>query len=236
MSAANIEMLERAAVALGELVDDEVVFVGGATVGLWATDEATAEFRPTDDVDVIVEVATRNDYYRFEERLRALGFANDDEDGVICRFRHGAQRLVLDAMPTDAAILGFENRWQNEAFPHAVTVSLPSGQTIRAVPPAYLLATKLEAFRSRGKGDLLWSRDFEDVITLVDRRVELIDEVRGAGDELRAYISAELGVLLDRGDFDSAAEGALSGGPETQARFAAVVRPRVEAIVAAGPA
>jgi hypothetical protein len=100
MSSANIEMLERAAVALGDLIDDEVVFVGGATVGLWATDEATAEFRPTNDVDVIVE----------------------------------AQGLILDAMPPDASILGFENRWEG-AFPRAATVALPSGQTIRAVPP-----------------------------------------------------------------------------------------------------
>ena len=93
--------------------------------------------------------------------------------------------------------------------------------------------TKLEAFGSRGKGDLLWSRDFEDVITLVDRREELIEEVRAAPKELRAYIASELGTLLDHDDFDSAAEGALSGGPETQARFEVVVRPRVEAIVAA---
>jgi hypothetical protein len=100
MSTANIEMLERAAVALGDLVEHEVVFVGGATVGLWATDQATAEFRPTDDVDVIVEVTSRSAYYRFEDRLRALGFVNDDEAGVICRFRHEAQALVLDVMPT----------------------------------------------------------------------------------------------------------------------------------------
>jgi hypothetical protein len=102
MSAANIEMLERAALALGALID-EVVFVGGATVGLWATDQATAEFRPTDDVDVIVEVTSRSAYYRFEERLRALGFVNDDEDGVICRFRHQGQGLILDVMPTTRA-------------------------------------------------------------------------------------------------------------------------------------
>jgi hypothetical protein len=236
MSSSSIEMLERTAVALGDLVDQEVVFVGGATVGLWATDEATAEFRPTDDVDVIVDVASRNDYYRFEERLRALGFVNDDEDGVICRFRHPAQRLILDVMPTDASILGFENRWQNEAFPHAVEVKLPSSRTIRAVPPAYLLATKLEAFGARGKGDLLWSRDFEDVITLVDRRAELVDEVGGADDDVRTYIAGELGALLDHRDFDSAAEGALSGGPETRARFRLVVRPRVEDMVATGGA
>jgi hypothetical protein len=95
---------------------------------------------------------------------------------------------------------------------------------------------RLEAFGSRGKGDLLWSRDFEDVITLVDRREELAGEVRAAPGDLRAYVAAELGALLDHDDFDSAAEGALSGGPETQARFEVVVRPRVEVIVAAARA
>ena len=90
MSSANIEILERTAIALGDLVGNEVVFVGGTTVGLWATDQAATEFRPTDDVDVIVEVTSRAGYYRFEGRLRALGFVNDDEDGVICRFRHRA--------------------------------------------------------------------------------------------------------------------------------------------------
>ncbi|HEY0278684.1 MAG TPA: hypothetical protein VGC32_10495 [Solirubrobacterales bacterium] len=91
--------------------------------------------------------------------------------------------------------------------------SLPSGQTIRAVPPPYLLATKLEAFRSRGKGDLLWCHDFEDIVTLVDRRVEMLDEVGQAGDDHRPYVAAELGALLDHGGFDAAAEGALGASP-----------------------
>jgi hypothetical protein len=233
MSAANIELLERAVDALGHLVADEVVFVGGATVALWATDPATAEFRPTDDVDVIVEITSRSDYYRFEGRLRDLDFVNDQK--VICRFRHHPTNLVLDVMPTEASILGFENRWQKEAFPLAVPVGLPSGRTIRAVPPAFLLATKLEAFSSRGGGDLLWSRDFEDVITLIDRREELVDEVREAPEGLRSFVAAGLGALLEHDDFDSAGEGALSGGPETQARFDLVVRPRVERIVGGRP-
>lgn len=230
MSTATIEMLERAAEALADLVDDEVVFVGGATIALWATDQATAEFRPTDDVDVIVEVVSRPEYYRFEDRLRELGFAND-EGGVICRFRHSAQRLTLDAMPTEATILGFENRWQKEGFPRAIPVELPSGRTIRAVPPAYLLATKLEAFRSRGEGDLFRSHDFEDLITLIDRREELVKEVHDAPAEVRAFVAAEFGDLLGHHDFDPAGEGALAGGPETQERFERIVRPRIEAIV-----
>jgi hypothetical protein len=233
MHSANIELLERAVETLGDLLDREVVFVGGATIALWGTDEATAEFRPTDDVDVIVEVASLGAYYRFEERLRAIGFVNDAE--VICRFHHRSTGLILDAMPTESSILGFENRWQKEAFPHAVSVALPSGRTIQAVPPAFLLGTKLEAFRSRGKGDLLWSRDFEDIITLIDRREELVREVQAAPPGLRAFVVRELNELLQHGEFDSAGEGALSGGPETQARFDLVVRPRIEAIIAGHP-
>jgi hypothetical protein len=232
MVPANIELLEQAASALGELLDSDVVFVGGATIALWATDQTMVNFRPTEDVDVIVEITSRIDYYGFEERLRQLNFRNDEE--VICRFRHWDDDLVLDVMPTAAGILGFENRWQKAAFPHAVAVELPSGRVIRAVPPAFLLGTKLEAFRSRGKGDLLWSRDFEDVITLIDRRGELVDEIGEATRELRSYVAAELDGLLQRRDFNSAAEGALSGGRETQARFDLVVRPRVEAIIALG--
>jgi hypothetical protein len=153
MNLENVRMLELAAEHLDRLLA-EVVFVGGATVELWITDEAAPEFRPTDDVDVIAEIATTRDFHRFEKRLRELGLENDQQSGVICRFRHPDSGLVLDLMPTEASILGFQNRWQGEAFPHAVEVALPSGRSIRAIPPPFLLATKLEAFKTRGKGDL----------------------------------------------------------------------------------
>lgn len=235
MNSANVEMLELAAAAFADL-PDEVVFVGGATIELWATDEAAPEFRPTEDVDVIVEITTRTAYYRFEERLRGIGFLNEEDDGVICRFRHRDSGLLLDAMPTDASILGFENRWQTEAFPHAVAVVLPSGRSIRAVPPTYLLATKLEAFRSRGKGDLYGSRDFEDVIVLVDSRKELVGEMAAAAPGLRDFSSEQLGELLRHEVFESAAEGVLKGGAETRERFEHVVRPRIDAIISSGSA
>jgi hypothetical protein len=65
----SIEMLEAAAAALGDLLG-EVVFVGGATIGLWITDPAAPPPRPTKDVDVIVEVASRGAFHEFEQRLR----------------------------------------------------------------------------------------------------------------------------------------------------------------------
>jgi predicted nucleotidyltransferase len=189
----SLELLELGASALGEIAE-EVVFVGGATVTLWITDPAAPPPRPTKDVDVIVEVATRAEYHAFEQRLRDAGFRGDSE--VICRWHKRESALVLDAMPTDAAVLGFENEWQREAFPHAVDVSLPSGLRIGAVPPPFLLATKLEAYLGRGEGDLLGSADFADIVALVDGREELLAETRAGPKQLRAYVAATLEQML----------------------------------------
>ncbi len=81
----NVELPELAESALGELVED-VVFIGGATIGLWISDLGAPPTRPTDDVDVVVEVATRSDFYDFEAKLRAVGFREDQESRVICRW------------------------------------------------------------------------------------------------------------------------------------------------------
>lgn len=80
-------------------------------------------------------------------RINRLG------SSAICRWLHSDSGLILDAMPADASILGFANRWQGAALPHAVARTLPSGAVIRALSPPHLLATKLEAFKGRGCGN-----------------------------------------------------------------------------------
>jgi predicted nucleotidyltransferase len=209
-----------------------VAFVGGTTVELWVTDEAAPEFRPTKDVDVIVEITSQAAYYRLEDRLRELGFENHREEGVLCRFKHPGSELLLDAMPTEASILGFDGRWLREAFPHAVLRKLPSGREIRVVLPVHLAATKLEAFASRGEADLYGSKDFEDLIRLLDGREELVSELAEADAEVRSFVAKELARLREFEAFESAAEGALGAGPETPDRYEEVLRPRVDAVIA----
>lgn len=225
----SIELLELAADALGELLD-EVVFVGGATLTLWITDPGAPSLRPTKDVDVVVEVATRSAFHDFEARLRDRRFAEDQEDRVICRWHHRSG-LILDAMPSEPGILGFENRWQGAAIPHAIGRELPSGARIRAVSPPYLLATKLEAFKGRGDGDFLGSRDFADIIALVDAREELVNEVAHAPDDVRTYSAAELADLLDDPRFADGLFGALHPDAASQARAEAIVMPRLRALL-----
>jgi predicted nucleotidyltransferase len=214
------------------LVDD-VVFVGGATVVLWITDPAAPAPRPTKDVDVGGEVFRRADLHAFEQRLRDAKFREDHESTVICRWRHGTGELddlILDVMAADAALMGFANRWQAEALPHAVHRRLPSGTTIRAASPPYLVATKLEAFRGRGRGDHLMSADLEDIVALADGRAEIVNETRSAPSLVRDYLAAELGTLLDEHGFRRAISGFLRPDAASQARAEAVVLPRLHAL------
>jgi Nucleotidyl transferase AbiEii toxin, Type IV TA system len=205
-------MVERVAQELAPFLD-EVAFVGGATIALWVTDQAAPEPRVTKDVDLVVEVASRLAWYDFEERLRAHGLRHDTSSSVICRWTAGGpgDELLVDLMPGDAAILGFENRWQRSALDHAATLSLPSGQRIRAISPPYLLATKLEAWNGRGGGDHLRSHDLEDVIALVDGRAEIVDEVGDAPDELVSFLSRKITTLLDQPRFLETVDGTVVG-------------------------
>ena len=84
-------------------------------------------------------------------------------EAVICRWRHGA--LVVDVMPTDAAVLGFTNRWYAAALAHATWVPLGT-RDIRLITAPYFLATKFEAFHGRGHGDVRGSHDLEDIVAV----------------------------------------------------------------------
>jgi hypothetical protein len=67
-------LLETAAMTLGPLLE-EVVFLGGASIGLWLSDPGAPAVRTTDDVDVVCDITSLAAYYRLGERLRERGFA-----------------------------------------------------------------------------------------------------------------------------------------------------------------
>lgn len=180
----NLMQLEAMAAALGNLLD-KVTFVGGGTTILLVDEAAHYGVRKTNDVDVIVDIATLVEYHRFGDALRQLGF-REDTDGPICRWLidTGMGTLKLDVMPTDEKILGFSNRWYEDAIHRASTRTLPSGIEIRVVSPVYFIATKFEAFAGRGKGDY-FSHDLEDIVFVMENRERLIFELMDSSDELK---------------------------------------------------
>jgi hypothetical protein len=216
MADPNLRLIKEAARLLMPVLD-ELVFVGGCTTGLFISDEGAGDVRPTFDVDAITGITSYAAYASFSERLRRLGFTEDtSEDAPLCRWLHGSTRL--DVMPLDEAILGFSNRWYEAAFGSAQEYELEPDLHIKVVTPPYFCATKIEAFRGRGNGDYLGSHDLEDLITVVDGRPELVNELRSASDDVRSYIAEAISQMMKTGDFTDALPGHLLPDEASQSR------------------
>lgn len=205
----NLQRLQVIAEALGDL-RDQVVFVGGSTAGLLLSDPLAEGVRPTLDVDAIVQAEGLAHFHRIEAQVEQRGFLRDIHSDVICRWRHGATDLVFDLMPVDPAILGFTNRWYGEAVRTAQSLPLANGIEIHVVAPAAFVATKLEAFLNRGRGDYLSSHDLEDVLNVVDGRPELHDDIAAAVPDLRRFVADTFAGLLANPDFNSRLPGLIT--------------------------
>lgn len=171
------------------------------------------------------------EYYRLGELLRERGLQEVADEPVLCRWRSTEPRLVLDVMPTDPNILGFSNPWYREAISTALTVALDSGAEIWATSPPLLIATKLCAWRGRGRGDLLRSLDIHDVLTLFDGRREMIEEIRSATSRLRNYICDEMVELRAEPYFDYAVDSATASYGQLGAERARLLRARIDGLL-----
>jgi hypothetical protein len=137
----NILLLKFIATQLDELCQ-QLVFVGGSTTELFITDQIPRSPHPTKDVDAIIHVATRLEYQRFSQLLRAKGFIEDTSNNApLCRWK--LEDAILDVMPTEESILGFTNRWYIPALQTSSTYQLGIDLQIRLIQAPYFIATKL---------------------------------------------------------------------------------------------
>jgi predicted nucleotidyltransferase len=173
---------------------DKVVYVGGATISLYS-DRETIEVRPTDDIDVIVEILSYSERLKLEEKLRAIGFQHDMDSRVVCRYR--IQGIIVDIMPTADESIGFKNIWYPEGFKNAIDYQIDDRTTVKILSAPYYIATKLEAFKGRGGGDGRTSHDFEDIVYVLENRQTIWDEIRSTTGELRKYFVNEFKKLKE---------------------------------------
>lgn len=209
----NVTRLRAVAQALQPL-NQKVVFVGGATIALYGNPDNAFEIRPTDDIDVVVELATYGSFAKLEERLREIGFVNDTEAKVVCRYK--IRGITVDIMPTDSKVIGFSNQWYPEGFKHAIPYELTERGSIYIFSLQHLVATKLEAFFSRGKTDFLFSRDFEDLVYLFENAEGIEDTLTNCSGHLKDYLVSSFKLLLQHGDFE---EGLFAHLHPTHASF-----------------
>lgn len=210
----------------------QVVFIGGATTELFITDRAAAEVRSTIDVDVIVDVESRVQYMTtLRDELLEIGARVDtSDDAPTCRWILDGVRI--DVMPPREDVLGFTNRWYQATLEQAREQPLPDGTVILVATGPLFLATKIDAFRGRGDGDYFASKDMEDIITVLDGRPEIVEEVAAVEPGLRSFLRDAFAEWLKRRDFADVVAGHLLD-MDSQAR-AEVVLERV-ASIAQGP-
>jgi hypothetical protein len=105
-----------------------------------------------------------------DKTLRKLGFRNHIGP-VICRWE--LEDEIVDIMPSNGKIFGFVNSWYESGIKNSEKIQLSEDITINIFQLPYFLLCKLEAFKERGANDILCSKDFEDIITILDAQTSL---------------------------------------------------------------
>jgi len=210
MSNTNIVMLMTVAEGLGKLKDD-VVFVGGSVAELYIKDAHLSDIRPTQDVDCVIEISSKLEYYKLEKKLRKKGFKNDTSQGApLCRWIY--KDTIVDVMPDNEDIIGFTNIWYPEGIKNKITKTLPDGTEIYIFRKEYYLASKFEAHKNRGGRDLRQSHDFEDIIYIMDNCPDIVDSISNANKDVKSYLSTEYTNLLNNKNLIEGIESALPYG------------------------
>ena len=192
-STINIKVIEKVANALGDLNED-VIYVGGAIVSFYITDMGADQPRPTKDIDISVQISTYSEMDRLREQLATKGIFPASDQNVIYRYQF--EDILIDFIPFEETLLGPTNSWLKPGFPFAYKVQAGE-KRIKILPVSYFLATKFEAFKSRGKNDPFMSHDFEDIIYVLDNNIEVVEIIKSADENLIQFMKEMADFILN---------------------------------------
>lgn len=199
----NLGVIKKVAQALGEL-NERVVFVGGAVVSLYINDSAADDVRPTKDVDISLEILSVGDLENLRLDLIDKGFRQRMNEKVICRFFY--DEVKVDVMSTQAIGWAPSDKWYGPGFKHLQEIKIEN-VLVRILPLAYYLASKFDAYHDRGGKDPRTSHDFEDIIYILDNRIDLVETILNSPEDVLNFIKAEFQNILA----DSTSQEAVLG-------------------------
>jgi predicted nucleotidyltransferase len=177
--------------------NSNLIYVGGATVALYATRPLTVNVRETNDVDVAIELVSYSNLVQLQDYLMDNGFISSPDGEIISRYK--MQGIILDIMPIKPIPgLSFENEWYAAGLNHIINYTLPEPDsiTLNLLSAPYFIASKLLAYRSRGNDDVIASHDMEDIIFVLDNRDEIEAELNGAPSDVKTYLIDQFAELL----------------------------------------
>jgi predicted nucleotidyltransferase len=187
----NISVVAEVAQALCEL-KEQMVFIGGAVVSLYADDPSADEIRPTADIDMTINLMNFSNWVKMQNRLAQLGFSPNPYGHAICSYLYN--NIPVDIMPAEESQFGSSNKWYKIGFEDLWQTKALDEEIRILSAPAYL-ATKFEAFIDRG-GDYRTSHDFEDIIYILDNRMTIVYEVEKAHPAVKAFLQQEFRKII----------------------------------------
>jgi predicted nucleotidyltransferase len=190
----NISVVAEVAEALQD-IKEHMVFVGGAVVSLYTDDPAADEIRPTQDVDLTLNILSLSHWQEVQEKLGTLGFHPDPFGHAICSYKY--KDIPVDIMATEDGPLGPANRWYKIGFENLWTAKAKDQEVKILSAPCYL-ATKLEAFNDRGS-DYRTSHDMEDIIYVLDNRIGIVEEIAKEDPRIANFIKEQLQTINGKG-------------------------------------
>lgn len=188
----NLKVVEKVAISLEELNGD-VIYVGGAVVSLYVTDEGAEQPRPTKDIDISVQISTYSQMDELREKLALKKIYPAPSEKIM--YRYSYEDILIDFIPFEETILGPTNSWLKPGFEKAYPVNIGEIE-IKILPVSLFIATKWEAFKSRGN-DPRTSHDFEDIIYIIDNNLEVVEDIRNANKDVQNFLKEMSNEILN---------------------------------------
>lgn len=179
----NLKVVEKVALSLEE-INDQVIYVGGAVVTLYFTDEGAEQPRPTKDIDISVQISSYSQMDELRERLAKKKIYPAPSEKVMYRYYY--EDILIAFIPFEETPLGPTNRWLKPGFKKAYPVQIGNTE-IKILPVSLFLATKWEAFKSKGN-DPRTSHDFEDIICVIDNNLEVVQDIKNAENDVKLFL------------------------------------------------
>lgn len=179
----NLKVVEKVATALKEL-NNEVIYVGGAIVSLYVTDDGAEQPRPTKDIDISIQISSYPQMEEFREKLASKKIYPSPTGKIL--YRYSYDDILIDFIPYENTPLGPTNRWLKPGFKKAYPVKIGKIE-IYILPVSLYLATKWEAFNNRGN-DPRTSHDFEDLIYVIDNNLEVVEDIKNASKNVQDFL------------------------------------------------
>lgn len=217
-------MVAKVAKALQE-IKHEMVFVGGAVISLYTDDPAADEIRPTRDVDITLNIVNLSHWEKVQRHLGHLGFHPDPFGDSICSYKY--KDIPVDIMSTEDGPLGPTNRWYKIGFENLWTATA-NDEKIRLLSAPCYLATKFEAYKNRGT-DIRTSHDMEDIIYVLDNRINIVNEIQNDDERVSSFIKEQLKKIIGHGLLEEALVAHIH--PIILAERLAIVEEKISKIV-----